>query len=379
MRAVYVASDNIFSPLGRNTADNFKQLTLGHSGIKEYRDPIYSPEPFFASLFPQQEPAKTHKEVDEPTRFEKILIASIADALEGSGIDCSNPNTALIIASTKGNINLLDGSHAEGKLIGRISLPGSARRIASHFNFIHPPVVVSNACISGLLGIILGSRLMHSRIYENLVIAGADIISKFIVSGFQSFQALSPEPCRPFDAERKGINLGEGAATLILSTDKKKSKGKIRVCGGSVNNDANHISGPSRTGEELCLAISKAMKEARVGTQDIDFISAHGTATAYNDEMEARAISLAGLEYVPVNSLKGYFGHTLGAAGLIESIISIHSLSEGLVIPTMGFKEAGTSRIVNVCSRLQAGPLQTCLKTASGFGGCNAAVVFSKD
>ena len=124
--------------------------------------------------------------------------------------------------------------------------------------------------------------------------------------------------------------------------------------------------------------MNKAIKASGIGPEDIDFISAHGTATVYNDEMEARAISMAELASVPVNSLKGYYGHTLGAAGLIESIVSIRSLQEGLILPTMGFAEAGTTKNVNVCSRLQAGPLKTCLKTASGFGGCNAAVVLSK-
>jgi 3-oxoacyl-[acyl-carrier-protein] synthase I len=377
MRAVFVASDNIFSPIGPNTAENFSRLAVGVSGIERYNDPDFSTEPFFASLFPDRGTFQTGSMDHGPTRFEEILIQSIGEALEKGQIDSSSPDTALIIASTKGNISLLENPEADEALIPRISLHGSADLIAGHFNFINPPLVVSNACISGLLAIITGSRLIRSGLYENVVIAGADIISKFILSGFQSFQALSAEPCKPFDARRKGINLGEGAATLVLSSDKRKSKGRVRICGGAVSNDANHISGPSRTGEELCMAMNKAMNEAGISTRDVNFISAHGTATGFNDEMEARAITMAKLESVPVNSLKGYYGHTLGAAGLIESIVSIHSLEEGLILPTMGFNEPGTSKIVNVCRQLQTGPLQTCLKTASGFGGCNAAIVLS--
>lgn len=111
---------------------------------------------------------------------------------------------------------------------------------------------------------------------------------------------------------------------------------------------------------------------------EIDLISAHGTATIYNDEMEAKAITLAGLQAAPMNSLKGYFGHTLGAAGIIDSVISVHSLKRNTVIPTMGFKTLGVSQPVNICSELLETPLRNCLKTASGFGGCNAAVIFSK-
>jgi 3-oxoacyl-[acyl-carrier-protein] synthase-1 len=130
----------------------------------------------------------------------------------------------------------------------------------------------------------------------------------------------------------------------------KKYGDNIKVLGGSVSNDANHISGPSRTGEELAFAINSALKDAGKQASDIDFISAHGTATVFNDEMEANAITIAGLQNVPLNSLKGNYGHTLGAAGLIESIISIQSLKQGLVLPTYGYQENGVTNAVNVCS-----------------------------
>ncbi len=164
---------------------------------------------------------------------------------------------------------------------------------------------------------------------------------------------------------------------LILSSN-KQSKDHIKVVSGSVSNDANHISGPSRTGEELYYCIKKSMKDAGLSGADIDFISAHGTATMYNDEMEAKAIASATLQAAPVNSLKAFYGHTLGAAGLIESIISIQSLKENIIIPTKGFKESGVSKPINICNKILYKHLYNCLKTASGFGGCNAAVVFSK-
>jgi 3-oxoacyl-[acyl-carrier-protein] synthase-1 len=220
-------------------------------------------------------------------------------------------------------------------------------------------------------------RLLQGGRYKHAVIAGADVISKFIVSGFESFQALSSAICRPFDKSRNGLNLGEGAGTIILSVD-EKYKGKTRVTGGAISNDANHISGPSRTGEELAYAIKTAVDEADLSAESIDFVSAHGTATPYNDEMEATAISLAGLQSAPVYSLKPHYGHTLGAAGVIESIISIYAMRQNLVLPTPGFKEPGLSAQINVSDRLANKPLNHFVKTASGFGGCNAAVVFSK-
>jgi 3-oxoacyl-[acyl-carrier-protein] synthase-1 len=210
------------------------------------------------------------------------------------------------------------------------------------------------------------------------VVAGADLITQFVLSGFQSFHAVSDTPCKPFDAGRNGITLGEAAATIVLSTVKPPSKDSIQLSGGAVSNDANHISGPSRTGQELHHAIEAAVKEAGIDKASIDFISAHGTATVYNDEMEAKAITLSGLQQVPVNSLKGYYGHTLGAAGLIESVACVHSLQEDVILPTPGFEKPGTTQPLHVNDALQTGTYRHCLKTASGFGGCNAAIVLQK-
>jgi 3-oxoacyl-[acyl-carrier-protein] synthase-1 len=377
MPDVFVVSDNILSPLGLTTAENFEQLTRNTTGIKEHDDANMSTRPFYAALFDNKVGFIKNSNESIYTKFEQLLIASISNALENSGIDTSDKKTILIVSSTKGNISLLETETLNPSLQKKIAMHTSAKLVAEYFGFVNQPLVISNACISGLLAILVGKRLIQSGQYENAVIAGADVISKFVLSGFQSFQAISDEPCKPFDQARSGISLGEGAGTLILSSQKKYAGG-IKVIGGSVNNDANHISGPSRTGEELAMVINKSLHEANIPASEIDFISAHGTATLYNDEMEAKAITLAGLQSVPVNSLKGYYGHTLGAAGLIESIISIHSLKENLVLPTKGFRQPGVTKPLNICSSLLHGSLQNCLKTASGFGGCNAAVVFGK-
>jgi 3-oxoacyl-[acyl-carrier-protein] synthase I len=377
MPDVFVVSDNILSPLGLTTAKNFEQLTKKATGIKEHDDTNMSSRPFYASLFDKKDCLIKDSIESIYTKFEQLLIASVSNALENGGIDASDKKTILIISSTKGNISLLETETHNPALQKRITLHTSAKLVAEYFRFVNQPVVVSNACISGLLAILVGMRMIQSGQYENAVITGADVISKFVLSGFQSFQAISDEPCKPFDQARSGISLGEAAGTLILSSHKKYAGG-IKVLGGSVNNDANHISGPSRTGEELAWIITKSLQEANIAASEIDFISAHGTATLYNDEMEAKAITLAGLQSVPVNSLKGYYGHTLGAAGLIESIISIHSLKKNIVLPTMGFKQPGVTKPLNICSSLLHRSLQNCLKTASGFGGCNAAVVFGK-
>jgi 3-oxoacyl-[acyl-carrier-protein] synthase-1 len=372
---VFVVADNVLTPLGKTTAENFSKLKQNISAVKLHNNTSISSQSFYASLFHKDE--SFIKNDKGYTKFEQLLIASISDALPDSGVDAKDKKTVLIISSTKGNIGLLETGVNNAQLQNRIALSTSAKLVSAYFGFVNQPVVISNACISGVLGIITGMRLLRSGQYENAVIAGADVISEFILSGFQSFQALSAQVCKPFDKSRNGLNLGEGAGTIILST-KKKYWHNIKVMGGSVSNDANHISGPSRTGKELGYAITKALQDAALTPGDIDFISAHGTATIYNDEMEANAIGLAGLQSVPLNSLKAYYGHTLGAAGLIESIISVQSLKEDLLISTKGFQEAGVTSPVNVIDVNLPLKAKNFLKTASGFGGCNAAVVFGK-
>lgn len=373
MKDVFIVADNIISPLGNATTENFSKLVKNISAVTQHNNKQIDNKPFFASLFDE-----CSFDTKEPyTKFEQLIIASVDEVLKQCDVDVSSEKTLLIISTTKGNISLLETEEYNDALKQRIALHASAKMIAEYFNFFNQPLIVSNACISGLLGIITGMRFIQSGQYENIIVSGADVVTKFIFSGFQSFQALSDDICKPFDKNRNGINLGEGAATAILSPN-KRTDNDIKVVSGAISNDANHISGPSRTGDELYQCINISMHDAKLYPVDIDFISAHGTATIFNDEMEAKAIASAKLESAPVNSLKAYYGHTLGAAGLIESIISIESLKQNIVIPTKGFEEVGVSKSINICDEIIQAPLTNCLKTASGFGGCNAAVIFSK-
>jgi len=367
-------ADNVYSPIGKTTAENFINLKNNISGVKRHSQNEMSSQPFFAALFDDDQQIISNGSY---TKFECLLVASIDEALKQTDINIRDDKTILVISTTKGNISLLETEKYSEALKKRMSLTTSAQLIADHFRFKQKPIVVSNACISGVLGIITAMRLLRSGTYENAIIAGADVISKFILSGFQSFQALSPGVCRPFDRSHNGLNLGEGAGTIILSTNKKYA-GRLKIKGGSLSNDANHISGPSRTGAELALAISRSIADAGVHTEEIGFISAHGTGTVYNDEMEANAVHIAGAGKLPLNSLKGYYGHTLGAAGLIETIISMESLRQDLFIGTPGFEVAPESHRINASADHRSIKADNFLKTASGFGGCNAAAVIGK-
>ncbi len=375
MAAVFTIGENIISPLASTAAENFRLLMADQTGISKHVDMAISPEPFYAALFEKQ---NKQERTSDYSAFEQLLIDSVSDALKLTSIDPADQKTIFIISSTKGNISFIESMRDDEEASEKISLSVSARKVSEYFGNGNEPLVVSNACISGVLALLTAKRLIDGGVYNHAIVAGADLITRFILSGFQSFQAVSAVPCKPFDKNRQGVTLGEGAATMIVSNDPAKGSDPVRLMGGATSNDANHISGPSRTGEPLSAAILRAMREAGVEPQEIDMIVGHGTATVFNDEMESKAITLAGMQHVPVNSLKGFYGHTLGAAGLIESAIAVESIRRNMMIHTKGYSEHGVSEAINVCAVPTAAPVHHVLKTASGFGGCNAAMIFGK-
>ncbi len=377
---IYTGSDCLISPLGLDSDTNFNGLAEGRSALCQFH-PGYGSQPVCASLFDESIVDDAFGRLGNPvlfTRLEKISILAIAGVLKQSVVSLSDSRTLLLYSTAKGNINLLE-RQGPGKIApDRVYLPVFAGVLGSYFNCANTPLILSNACISGLLALVIAKRLIGEGRYDHVVVAGGDIVSEFTVSGFRSFNALSDEPCRPYDALRNGINLGEAAAAVVLSRQRSvAADGFISIGGGASANDANHISGPSRTGEGLFRAV-EAAKLVAPGVSP-GFISAHGTATGFNDEMESIAFTRSGYTAVPVQSLKGYYGHTLGAAGLLESIVGIHSLRKGILIGSAGFSEKGVSGDVEILKNTRSQQVDSFLKTASGFGGCNAAAFFIRE
>lgn len=373
----YIAGDNIITSLGFTTAANFEKISKGETGVTMANDHILYPEPFPASLINKSmlNSAASEKSIDiSYTRYEQLIILSVSEAMKNLNIDLSSPRTLMILSTTKGNIDLLKDNR--GFPHDRVHLWTSAREIGRYFQTYRTPLVVSNACISGVLALITGHRMIEHGKYDHVVVCGCDVLSEFIVSGFQSFFSLSKEVCKPFDKDRTGLTLGEGVGTIVLTSKKTICPEPfIEVITGSGSNDANHISGPSRTGEGLYIALNEVLN----GNVDIDFISAHGTATPYNDDMESMAFSRCNLGHIPVNSYKGYIGHTLGAAGVIESILCFETMRNYLLVKTYGFENPGTIENLNVIGRNISKPIHRVVKTASGFGGSNAVVLFKKE
>lgn len=358
----YIIADNIISPLGETSEENYLSVKSGRSGIRAYEPGTCNiPEGFYASLLFED--------------FETLALKSAQKAIGNARLELKGKRTAFILSSTKGNIE------------ENISLADSAQRIASQLGIDSQPIVVCNACISGLSALILGNRLIDSGLYDAAIVCGCDTPRQFILSGFQSLKALSPEPCRPFDMERMGLNLGEAAATLILSKNPIQGN-SWRMGDGFIRNDAFHISTPSKTADGLYLSLQRTLesftKEISSTCKQIDlkahlaFINAHGTATLFNDQMESVAIGRAGLSDLPANAYKSFWGHTMGAAGILETIISMKAIDDDTILGTKGFSELGVSGKMNICAENRPTDKKGFIKMLSGFGGCNATIWAAK-
>jgi len=373
MSPVYAVASNIISAIGKDTLSHWQAALSGTTGIKRYEDKELSNAPFMASKLGAAQWQTIRKEVaHQLSPFEQMAAFSARKALDQLDGSIDLQQTVFILATTKGNIELLDKVPDD-----QLLLHHSAKVIASQTGIPAKPIIISQACVSGVVALQYGMHLLRSGRYKHAIVTGCDRFSRFVLSGFQSFQAISDEPCRPFDAARKGITLGEAAATIILSVNKTQNT-TGQLISGATSNDANHISGPSRTGEELADAITRAIIEAGITTAQIDMVSAHGTATIYNDEMEAKAFDVAGLLHAPVHSFKGYIGHTLGAAGVLESAMVLESIRHQTLIPSAGYNDNGVSTAINITKTPQPADINFVLKTASGFGGSNAVVIWKK-
>ncbi|MDN3690967.1 beta-ketoacyl synthase N-terminal-like domain-containing protein [Chryseobacterium tructae] len=377
-KEIYITDYNCVTPLGFNVDSNWNALLAGKSGVALHKI-IENQDAFYASginsealneEFDRVFAQNTHQEF---TRLEKMLLLSIQPLVEKHEI---TKETAFILSTTKGNISLLKN---QTELPTGVYLSQLAQKIADFFEFKTSPIIVSNACVSGVMAIAVAKNMIQAGKYKDAFVIAGDEITEFVISGFNSFQAIGSEPCKPYDKNRNGINIGEAAAAIYITSEPSENeKYRFKVLGDSAINDANHISGPSRTGDGLYGSIRNAMIEANVSAEQIDFISAHGTATLYNDEMESIAFSRMELQNAPLNSMKGFYGHCLGASGLLESIISMESALQNTLLPSKNFEEMGVSQPLNIITENQPATVKYILKTASGFGGCNAAIVLEK-
>lgn len=288
----------------------------------------------------------------------------------------------LILATTTGEIDFLEKDILKKDSDYRESSLDNLLEKAKKITGIESASLVSAACSSSNAALAHAASLISGGGKSSVLVLACDSISEFVFSGFSSLMALDKNKARPFDKNREGLTVGEGAGFMVLKSREKAEQEKQEILaeliGWGISNDANHMTGPSRAGEGLAFAIEDAINCAGINKQQIGSICAHGTGTLYNDSMEIKAFKKAFDQSLPVYSVKGALGHTMGVSGLIEAIITIKSLSEKKTPPTVGLNNVDSEAEAWVNNKAQHIDKNISLSVNSGFGGINAAVLLQK-
>ena len=327
------------------------------------------------------------------SRSDRLAMAAARDAVEGlSGFDLRE--SGIVMASTVAGLTEIDPEISKGPAAwyrhGGLSRAASysvsrvAASVGEHLGILGPACAVSVACASGAMAIALAANMLLDGAAPMVLAGGSDALCAFTLSGFNSLQALDQEPCRPFDQNRKGLNLGEGAAVLVLETLAHAQRRSARILavlrGWAMTNDASHPTAPQKDGIGLAACIERALEMAACSVEEVGYVNAHGTGTPLNDIAETHAYENAfhgRSRPIPVSSTKSYFGHCLGAAGALEAAITITAMQAGALFPTLRLNNPiESSKIDWLRGELRREPLFATMSVSAGFGGSNAALVF---
>ena len=295
-----------------------------------------------------------------------------------------SPETWLITATTKSGIdNLERAGRGDAADLDDTMLEGIFRQVQRQLRLKGECLNISAACASSTMALMQAAMLISAGCTDAVLVCCVDLVSEFVFSGFSALQALSDKPCRPFDRNRDGLSLGEGAAAhLLMSANRARKEGRSclgKILGWGAAGDASHITAPDKDGCGLRQAVDRAFKVAGLNGGDVAAVSAHGTGTVYNDQMELEAFGqIFGNQLTPIFSIKGAIGHTLGAAGGIEAAVCLHALADQMIPPTVGYSEAEPGAEGRVASHAVKISGDHLLTTNSGFGGINAAIILGK-
>jgi 3-oxoacyl-[acyl-carrier-protein] synthase II len=327
------------------------------------------------------------------SRSDRLAMVAARDAVEGlSGFDLRE--SGIVMASTVAGLTEIDPEISRGPAAwyrhGGLSRAASysvsrvAASVGEHLGILGPACAVSVACASGAMAIALAANMLLDEAAPMVLAGGSDALCPFTLSGFNSLQALDQEPCRPFSQDRKGLNLGEGAAVLVLETLAHAQQRDARILavlrGWAMTNDASHPTAPQKDGIGLAACIERALEMAACSVDEVGYVNAHGTGTPLNDIAETHAYENAfhgRSRPIPVSSTKSYFGHCLGAAGALEAAITITAMQAGALFPTLRLENPiESSKVDWARGELRREPLPVAMSVSAGFGGSNAALVF---
>lgn len=386
----------IISAIGDTVEENFRSLAELKPGISriENLDTVHKDVIWVGEIKKTNQDLAKYLNLEEGNNFTRTAMLGVMaarQAVENAGItDIGEWKTGLVSATSVGGMDTTEryfGEYLEEEPVRKYILshdPGdSTHKIADalgiHGGFI---TTISTACSSAANAIMLGARLILSGELDRVVVGGTDALAKFTINGFKTLMILSDSPNTPFDGDRKGLNLGEAAAYLVLESEEAIKAGNKKILawlsGFGNANDAYHQTASSENGEGATLAMEKALRVAGLAPGDIDYINVHGTATGNNDLSEGRAlINIFGDRVPDFSSTKPYTGHTLAAAGAIEAVYSILSLQHGMIWPNLNFRNPMPEFDLVPVTRLQKKEIRHVLSNSFGFGGNCSTLLFT--
>lgn len=372
MSAIHIVDVRVVAALGAGRDALWEALLAGRTGIAPVRR-------FATDAYPCRVAGCIAALDDEPAG---LRLGGLVQMLFDEPLSVP-ADTALLTATTKAGIDQLEQA-VRGRETALDQVLGcqAADLVACHSGLEGPRCNINAACASATIALALAASQIQQGQADSVLVCGLDLVSEFVFSGFSALHALSADSCRPFDVGRDGLILGEGAACLLLMSERgRRQAGRRslgRIAGWGIASDAHHITAPSRTGEGLILAIRQALDRAGLRPSDVTAINAHGTGSVYNDAMELTAFATMFESLPPFHSIKGATGHTMGACGAIEAIVGLCSLEHQCLPPTVGLQTPEPGGAGRVSARAQPFSGDYLLATNSGFGGINAALILQR-
>ncbi len=372
IKAVAVACDMV-SGYGWGIDSCWEGLLSGKTAIK----PL---ERFRPENFPTKKAAVVPGL--DPDRDETMVMQMVTHLIDNSVSNIPH-DALLILATTNGEIDILEQHILNGTPDAVESRPDYLlRKIERLIGLSGPGMIVSAACASSSTAIAQASAMIRNGDHDCVLVIGCDNVSEFVAAGFASLMALDKDMAHPFDINRRGLSLGEATAFMLLMSDSRAERENrpviAEIAGWGLTSDANHMTGPSRDGSGLALAVRKALQSASISEDDVGSISAHGTGTVFNDSMEMKAFkSVFHGRSVPTYSIKGGIGHTMGSAGLVDIIVAIKSLKEKVSPGTVNLRDIDDEAKGWASPESSTCDSRVTISTNSGFGGINCAVVLT--
>jgi 3-oxoacyl-(acyl-carrier-protein) synthase len=390
---VFVTGIGIISAVGSTLRENRSALAAGKSGIS-FAATLSSR---YAGILPcgsistSTDQWREQFGIDDPgiTRTTLLALHAFSDAIADAGLaetSLRDPRVALVGATTVGGMCLTDELYRDttrscqgSPYLSSYDCASVHLYLQSRYGMTGLATTINTACSSSANAIQYGARLIRNGLARTAIVGGTDSLAKFTINGFHALQILSSEPCRPFDRDRSGLNLGEGAAFLVLEGEESRPTKTIyaELTGYCNTNDAFHPSALSLAGDGPCLAMQGALQSAGLNPSQIDFINTHGTATENNDEAEARAMLRVFAKLPPFASTKSYTGHTLGAAGAIEAVYSILSIRHQELYASLNFAEPIPDIGVRPVQAYRQHNVRHVMSNSFGFGGNCTSLIFS--